>query len=71
VAVLDDVERNLVLNLFDAEGCRRLVLDDEALDLVIGEIPAGRNLVTFSLMISRSAIYCTLVVQDAVIVEQP
>jgi hypothetical protein len=39
VAVLDDLERNFVLNLFDAEGWRRLVLDDEALDLVIGEIP--------------------------------
>ena len=36
VAVLDDLERNLVLNLFDAEGWRRLVLDDEAPDLVIG-----------------------------------
>jgi hypothetical protein len=39
VAVLDDLEHNLDLTLFDAEGWRRLVLDDEALDLVIGEIP--------------------------------
>ena len=39
MAVLDDLERNLVLNLFDAEGWRRLVLDDEALDSVVGEIP--------------------------------
>ena len=36
MAVLDDLERNLFLNLFDAEGWRRLVLDDEAPDLVIG-----------------------------------
>ena len=39
MAVVDDLERNLLLNLFDAEGWRRIVLDDEALDLVIGEIP--------------------------------
>jgi hypothetical protein len=31
---------------------------------------ASRNLMTLSLMISGGAIYCTLVVQDAVIVEQ-
>ena len=39
VAVLDNLERDLVLNLLDAKAWRRLVLDDEALDLVIGEIP--------------------------------
>ena len=38
MAVLDDLERNLVLDLLDAEAGRRLVLDDEALDLVVGEI---------------------------------
>ena len=32
---------------------------------------ASRNPLTLNLMISNSAIYCTLVVQDAVIVEQP
>jgi hypothetical protein len=34
MAVLDDLERNLVLDLVDAEAGRGLVLDDEALDLV-------------------------------------
>src|SRR6267378_4059165 len=38
VTVLDDLERNLVLDLLDAEAGRRLVLDDEALDLVVGDI---------------------------------
>ena len=37
-AVLDDLERNLVMNLFDAESGCRLVLDDEALDLVVRKI---------------------------------
>src|SRR6201994_1690963 len=35
LAVLDDLERDLVLNLLDAEAGRRLVLDDEALDLIV------------------------------------
>src|SRR5208283_3516497 len=39
VPVLDDLERNLVLDFLDAEARRRLVLDDEALDLVVGKIP--------------------------------
>src|SRR6202043_2092962 len=38
LAVLHHLERNLVLDLLDAEPGRRLVLDDEALDLVVGEI---------------------------------
>src|SRR6185436_1456705 len=38
LAVLDHLERNLVLDLLDAEAGRRLVLDDEALDLVVREI---------------------------------
>src|SRR6185369_17042662 len=37
-SVLHDLERNLVLNFFNAEPGRRLVLDDEALDLVIVEV---------------------------------
>ena len=37
-AVLDDLERDLVLNLLDAEARRGLVLDDEALDLVVGDV---------------------------------
>src|SRR6266852_4237785 len=37
-AVLDHAERDLVLDLLDAEAGRRLVLDDEALDLVVGEV---------------------------------
>jgi hypothetical protein len=46
VAVLDDLERNLVLDFLDAETGCRLVLDDEALDLIIGEIsrPDDRNI---------------------------
>jgi hypothetical protein len=32
---------------------------------------AGRDLVTLNLMISNDGIYCTLVVQDTVIVERP
>ena len=42
VAVLDDLERDLVLDLLDAEAGRRLVLDDEALDLVVGDDRAPR-----------------------------
>src|SRR5207247_4587829 len=38
LAVLDHLERDLVLDLLDAETGRGLVLDDEALDLVVGEI---------------------------------
>ena len=39
LAVLDHLERNLVLDLLDAETWRRLVLDDESLDLIVAEIP--------------------------------
>src|SRR3984957_4904479 len=38
MAVLDHLERNLVLDLLDTEAGRGLVLDNEALDLVIPEI---------------------------------
>src|ERR1700733_15208891 len=38
MAILDHLERNLVLDLLDPEAGRRFVLDDEALDLVIAEI---------------------------------
>ena len=38
MAVLDDLERDLVLDLLDAEAGRGLVLDDEALDLIVGDI---------------------------------
>src|SRR5882672_5103971 len=38
LAVLDHLERNLVLDLLDAETGRRLVLEDEALYLVVREI---------------------------------
>ena len=38
LAVLHDLERDLVLDLLDAESRRRLVLDDEALDLIVGEV---------------------------------
>src|SRR4029077_8929405 len=38
LAVLDHLEGDLVLDLLDAEARRGLVLDDEALDLVVGEI---------------------------------
>src|SRR5229473_176423 len=38
LAVLDDLERDLDLDLLDAEAGRGLVLDDEALDLVVGEV---------------------------------
>src|SRR5258707_1947479 len=38
LAVLDHLERNLVLDLLDAETGRRLVLDDESLDVVVREI---------------------------------
>src|SRR5258706_604713 len=45
LAVLDDLEGDLVLDLLDAEAGRGLVLDDEALDLVVGEVagPDDRN----------------------------
>src|SRR5277367_1365036 len=43
VTVLDDLEGNLVLDLFDTEARRRLVLDDEALDLVVGDIARPDN----------------------------
>src|ERR1700733_3181988 len=44
-AVLNDLERDLVLNLLDAESGRGLVLDDEALHLIVGEVarPDDRN----------------------------
>ena len=38
LAVLDHLERHLVLDLLDAEAGRRLVLDDEALDLVVVDV---------------------------------
>src|SRR6516165_2632129 len=38
LAVLHDLQRDLVLHLLDAEPGRRLVLDDEALDLVVGDV---------------------------------
>ena len=38
MAVLDHLERNLVLDFLDTEAGRGLVLDDEALDLVIPEV---------------------------------
>src|SRR5882724_1387736 len=38
LAVLDHLERNLVLDLLDAETGRRLVLDDESLHLVVREV---------------------------------
>src|SRR5438477_10374345 len=46
VAVLDDLEGDLVFDLLDTEARRRFVFDDEALDLVIGEItrPDDRNI---------------------------
>ncbi len=46
VAVLDDLEGDLVFDLLDTEARRRFVFDDEALDLVIGEItrPNDRNI---------------------------
>src|SRR6185295_13289481 len=37
-SVLDDLQRDLVLDLLDAETGRRLVLDDEALHLVVAEV---------------------------------
>jgi hypothetical protein len=44
-AILDDLERELVLNLLDAKPRSRLVLNDESFDLVIREIacPDNRN----------------------------
>jgi hypothetical protein len=46
VTILDDLEGNLVLDLFDAEARRRLVLDDKTLDLVVGDVarPDDRNI---------------------------
>src|ERR1700752_249432 len=38
MTVLDHLERHLVCDFFDAETGRRLVLDDEALDLVVGDV---------------------------------
>src|SRR6202023_837593 len=38
MAVLNDLQRDLVLDLLDAEARRRLVLDYESLDLVVGEV---------------------------------
>src|SRR5262249_62191028 len=38
LAVLHNLQRDLVLDLLDAEPRRRLVLDDEALDLVVGDV---------------------------------
>src|SRR5262249_21344254 len=38
LAVLDDLERDLVLHLLDAEAGRALVFDDEAFDLVVGQV---------------------------------
>src|SRR5262249_8859291 len=38
LAVLHNLERDLVLHLLDAEPGCRLVLDDETLDLVVGDI---------------------------------
>ena len=44
-AVLDHLERDLVLNLLDAEARRGLVLDDEGFDLVVSDVarPDDRN----------------------------
>src|SRR5262249_7392615 len=38
LAVLDHLERNLVMHLLDCEPGRVLVLDDEAFDLVVGDV---------------------------------
>src|SRR2546429_1334420 len=38
VAVLHDLERDFVLNLVNAEAGRGLVLDNESLDLVVGDV---------------------------------
>src|SRR5262249_34484166 len=45
LTVLHDLQRDLVLHLLDAEPGGRLVLDDEALDLVVGHVarPDDRN----------------------------
>src|ERR1700734_1332483 len=43
MTVLNDLERDLVLDLFDAKARRRLVLDDETLDLVVGDIARPDN----------------------------
>src|SRR6266849_5184714 len=38
-AVLHDLEGDLVLDFFDFEAGRGLVLDDKRLDLVVGKVP--------------------------------
>src|SRR5438445_1630891 len=38
VAVLDDLERDLILDLFNAKAGRSLVLDDETFDLIVGDV---------------------------------
>src|SRR5947208_1937908 len=38
LAVLHDLERDLVFDLLDAEARRGFVLDDEAFDLIVGEV---------------------------------
>src|SRR6266478_1575786 len=38
LAVLDHLERDLVLDLLNTEAGRRLVLDDESFDLIVGKI---------------------------------
>src|SRR5438034_2376872 len=50
MAVLDDLERNLVLDLLNTEARGRLVLDDKALDLVVGDIarPDDGNIAPWS-----------------------
>src|SRR6202041_1279507 len=46
LAVLDHLEGDLVLDLLDAESGRGLVLDNETLDLIVGNIarPDDRNI---------------------------
>src|SRR5204863_1643944 len=48
--VLNHLERDLVLDLLNAEARRRLVFDDEASDLVVGEItrPDDRDVTPWS-----------------------
>src|SRR5262245_583853 len=43
LAVLNDLERDLVLNLLDAEPGRCFVLDDEAPDLVVGDVARPKD----------------------------
>src|SRR5262249_20767426 len=44
-AILDYLERELVLNLFDTKARRRLVLNDESFDVIVRKIasPDNRN----------------------------